>query len=354
MATFGSRTTATFGDQHVSGYSTRSKAKRAPLSSITNDGATARSGGRKAHKIKVRTTPSRPTQEVVDDDYTMMSIDVALMPAGVVDIDADVADPQQCAAYAQDIHGYMMRLEGRWHPNPGYMSTQSHVTPAMRGILIDWLIEVHLRFELLPETLFLTTLVIDRYLSNTPNVERSKLQLVGVTAMLLASKYEEMWPPEIADFVYMTDNAYEKSEIIAMEGKMLATLSFALGNPLPTQFLQRYAKAVGASDMTVSIANYVMELSTTSYEMVSYKPSTLAATALSIASQITGQKCDPVSLEYYSTYNSDQLGPCNRALQTVLKATPDSKLQATQKKFRKQKFGLIGTREDVSRYIASL
>jgi len=284
----------------------------------------------------------------------MMSIDGPVLPAGVPDIDAGVIDPQCCPQYAQDIHGYMLQHEGRWQPNPGYMSTQEFVTPAMRGILVDWLIEVHLRFELLPETLFLTTLVIDRYLSNTPNVERSKLQLVGVTAMLLASKYEEMWPPEIADFVYMTDNAYEKGEIIAMEGKMLAQLSFALGNPLPTQFLQRYAKAVGASDMTVSIANYVMELSTVSYDMVAYKPSTLASTALMIASQITGQKCCPKALEYYSTYNPDQLNPCMLQLKDVLKKAPESKLRATQKKYRKEKYQLISQREDVNRYIARL
>jgi cyclin B len=154
--------------------------------------------------------------------------------------------------------------------------------------------------------------------------------------------------------VYMTDNAYEKGEIIAMEGEMLSTLSYALGNPLPTQFLQRYAKAVEASDMTVAIANYVMELSTVSYEMVAYKPSTLAATALVVASQITAQECCPKALEYYSTYSMDQLSPCMRQLQCVLKQAPESKLRATIKKFKKEKYQLISQREDVNKYILSL
>jgi cyclin B len=86
----------------------------------------------------------------------------------------------------------------------------------MRAILIDWLIEVHLKFKLLPETLFLTINLIDRYLEKQA-IPRTKLQLVGVTAMLISSKYEEIYAPEVRDFVYITDKAYTKEEILAME-----------------------------------------------------------------------------------------------------------------------------------------
>lgn len=86
----------------------------------------------------------------------------------------------------------------------------------MRAILIDWLIEVHLKFKLLPETLFLTINLIDRYLEKTV-IPRTKLQLVGVTSMLISSKYEEIYAPEVRDFVYITDKAYSKEEILAME-----------------------------------------------------------------------------------------------------------------------------------------
>lgn len=87
-----------------------------------------------------------------------------------------------------------------------YMKQQSDINEKMRGILVDWLIEVHLKFKLLPETLYLTVSTIDRYLS-LADVHRSKLQLVGVTAMLIACKYEEIYPPEVRDFVYITDKA---------------------------------------------------------------------------------------------------------------------------------------------------
>ena len=102
------------------------------------------------------------------------------------------------------------------------MSTvQTDVNEKMRAILVDWLIEVHNKFKLLPETLFLTVNLIDRYLEKC-DVVRTKLQLVGVTAMLIACKYEEIYAPEVRDFVYITDKAYTKEEILDQEHLMLA------------------------------------------------------------------------------------------------------------------------------------
>jgi cyclin B len=83
----------------------------------------------------------------------------------------------------------------------------------MRAILVDWLIEVHYKFKLMPETLFLTMNLIDRFLERS-DVLRTKLQLVGVTAMLIACKYEEIYAPEVRDFVYITDKAYTREEIL--------------------------------------------------------------------------------------------------------------------------------------------
>ena len=72
---------------------------------------------------------------------------------------------------------------------------------------------------------------------------KADLQLVGVSAMLLASKYEEMYAPEIGDFVYITDNTYSKAEIRKMEAKIFKTLNFSVGKPLCLHFLRRNSKA---------------------------------------------------------------------------------------------------------------
>ena len=76
------------------------------------------------------------------------------------------------------------------------MDMQTDINPKMRAILLDWLVEVHGKFELMPETLYLTISIIDRFLS-TQIVPRREVQLVGITSMLLACKYEEIWAPEV-------------------------------------------------------------------------------------------------------------------------------------------------------------
>jgi len=104
---------------------------------------------------------------------------------------------------------FLKETEHEAVPCFGFMDFQEDINEKMRAILVDWLVEVHLKFKLLPETLYLTVNLIDRYLCKE-QVHRSKLQLVGVTAMLIASKYEEIYPPIVKDFVYITDNAYTK------------------------------------------------------------------------------------------------------------------------------------------------
>lgn len=159
------------------------------------------------------------------------------------------------------------------------MKSQTDISEKMRSILVDWLIEVHLKFKLIPETLYLTVNLIDRYLERE-HVQRSKLQLVGVTAMLIASKYEEIYAPIVKDFVYITDNAYTKEEILAMERKMLAVLDFDIQTVSPLRFLERYDKVVGGDEFMFNMGKYLIELSLVQYRMNQFSPSEIAASAL--------------------------------------------------------------------------
>lgn len=119
----------------------------------------------------------------------------------------------------------MKSVEGGTLSNQAYMRKQQDINESMRAILVDWLIDVHLKFKLLPETLFLTVNLIDRYLSLKP-MARGKLQLLGVAALLISTKYEEIYPPTCKDMVYITDNAYSKEDILAMESNVLIALDF--------------------------------------------------------------------------------------------------------------------------------
>ena len=94
---------------------------------------------------------------------------------------------------------------------------------------------------MVPETLYLTVHIIDRFLAEK-QVRRSKLQLVGVSALLVASKYEEIYPPELRDLVYITDRAYNKQEILEMENQICVTLDYNLTMPTTHSFLCRFLK----------------------------------------------------------------------------------------------------------------
>lgn len=141
-----------------------------------------------------------------------------------------------------------MQNESRVHD---YMGSQPEINEKMRAILIDWLIEVHNKFELLKETLYLTINIVDRFLAST-NVSRKELQLVGISAMLMASKYEEIWAPEVNDFVCISDRAYTHDQVLKMEKRILGKLEWSLTVPTPYVFLVRFIKASSIPDSNVS------------------------------------------------------------------------------------------------------
>lgn len=123
-----------------------------------------------------------------------------------------------------------------------YMSSQPEINEKMRAILVDWLIEIHNKFELMPETLYLTINIIDRFLS-VKSVPRRELQLLGMGALFTASKYEEIWAPEVNDFVCIADRAYSHEQVLAMEKTILGKLEWTLTVPTHYVFLVRFIKA---------------------------------------------------------------------------------------------------------------
>jgi G2/mitotic-specific cyclin-B, other len=167
-------------------------------------------------------------------------------------------------------------------------TVQTDINEKMRAILVDWLIEVHYKFKLLPETLFLTINLIDRYLERA-DVQRTRLQLVGVTAMLIACKFEEIYAPEVRDFVYITDKAYTREEILQMEYSMLSTLDFNITSASSLRFLERFAKISNASTQQFFMARYLIELPLIEYRMLKHNPSIQAASALYLAKKILPQ-----------------------------------------------------------------
>lgn len=268
-----------------------------------------------------------------------------MLPSNVVDIDKDDSDnPQLVSEYVNDIYEYMRSLERELNVRPRYLDGME-INGRMRAILVDWLVQVHLRFHLLQETLYLTIGIIDRFLQvckeKEQQVSRSKLQLVGVTAMLVASKYEEMYAPEIADFVYITDNAYSKADIRKMECIILKTLDFNLGRPLPLHFLRRNSKAGEVDANKHTLAKYLMELTITDYDMVHYHPSQIAAASLCLSMMTLDQQEQRKwtdTLSYYSKYTEHELQPIMQRMAHLVTKAGTGKLTAIKTKYQSSKF----------------
>ena len=123
----------------------------------------------------------------------------------------------------------------------------------MRAILVDWIISVHAKFKLLPETLYLTINLIDRYFCIF-NIRKSDVQLVGVAALLIGTKYEEIYPPTVKDFIYLTDNTYSRAQILSMEQSILFHLQFEIQQTSSYRFLERYSKIAKADSPTFYLA----------------------------------------------------------------------------------------------------
>lgn len=100
-------------------------------------------------------------------------------------------------------------------PNPDYVKSQTEITWEIREVLVDWLLQVHLRYHMLPETLWIAVNIFDRFLTKR-SVSLGKVQLVGVVALFIAVKYEEILAPTIDEFVALTKSGYSKEETIPL------------------------------------------------------------------------------------------------------------------------------------------
>lgn len=220
------------------------------------------------------------TEDAVEEAQSDETYDI------VADLDAeDLDDPSMCAEYVREIFDYYRALEDVTAPNPTYMDHQDDLEWKMRGILIDWLIEVHTRFRLLPETLFLAVNIVDRFLSQKV-VPLDKLQLVGITAMFIASKYEEVLSPHVGNFVHVADDGFTVDEVLSAERYTLSTLKYDLSYPNPMNFLRRISKADNYDIQTRTLGKYFMEISLVDHRFLEFKQSHVAAAAMYLARMI--------------------------------------------------------------------
>ncbi|XP_007236731.3 G2/mitotic-specific cyclin-B1 isoform X2 [Astyanax mexicanus] len=291
------------------------------------------------NEVQLLSEPSSPvpmeTSGCAPEDLCQAFSDVLL---NIKDVDADDYDnPMLCSEYVKDIYKYLRQLEADQAVRPRYLEGRE-VTGNMRAILIDWLVQVQIKFRLLQETMYMTVAIIDRFLQDHP-VPKKRLQLVGVTAMFIASKYEEMYPPEIADFAFVTDRAYTTAEIRDMEMTILRVLKFSFGRPLPLQFLRRASKIGEVTAEHHTLAKYFVELTMVDYDMVHFAPSQVASAAFALMLKVFNCGEWTPTLQFYMGYAEDSLIPVMQHIaKNVVKVNEGlSKHLAVKNKYSSQK-----------------
>nr|CAD1830625.1 unnamed protein product [Ananas comosus var. bracteatus] len=266
-------------------------------------------------------------EEMVSTELKEIEMEDLEEDTTVPDIDSfDSKNPLAVVDYVEDIYNFYRKDENSGCVSPNYMANQFDINEKMRAILIDWLIEartinVHYKFELMDETLFLTVNIIDRFLARQ-NVVRKKLQLVGVTAMLLACKYEEVTVPVVEDLILISgprihakrrefDCQHTAVQDVTQSDKKLELLSF-----------------------------FIVELCLVEYDMLKFRPSLLAAAAVYTAQcAIKGYKHWDRSCEMHTRYSEDQLLECSKIMVEFHKKAGQGRLTGVHRKYSTFKFG---------------
>ncbi|KAB1216869.1 putative cyclin-B3-1 [Morella rubra] len=245
----------------------------------------------------------------------------------------------EVAEYIDEIYQYYWVTEAHNPSLANYMSIQTEVTAHVRGILINWLIEVHFKFDLMQETLYLMVTLLDRYLSQA-TIKKNDMQLVGLTALLLASKYEDFWHPRIKDLISISAEPYTREQMLGMERLILKQLKFRLNVPTPYVFMLRFLKAAQSDTKSLCqlehLGFYLIELCLIEYEALKFKPSLLCASAIYVARcTLHMTPAWTPLLCKHARYEESQLRDCAEMILRFHKAAGTGQLKVTYEKYKK-------------------
>ena len=252
-------------------------------------------------------------------------------------------NPQKVEEYLEDIYSHLKSIDNINLPMKDYMKiVQKDINEKMRTKLLDWLINVHSSFKLLPETLFLTINIIDKYLSKI-SIKRKYLQLLGITSMFIASKYEDIYPPEIKDFIFMTNNSYSKEELIKLESDILDKIEFNLTFPTTLRFLEIFKEFLNLKEIDYFRCRYFIEIALFDYKCCHFSTRLIAASSIILNQKINiskNKKYIDNNLLKTIEYDLEQLTPCLLCLINAINQmmNPNNKYSSIRRKFEKEEF----------------
>lgn len=204
----------------------------------------------------------------------------------------------------------MLKEEVAAMVDPNYLQkVQTEIKDTSRAFLIEWIIDVHRKFRLTAECLYVATYIIDQFLSRKC-ILKSELHLLGVTTLFVAAKYEEIYPPQLRDFLAVSENKFSRKQVLKMEQDILHTLDWNVTSPSSYRFLQRYRRMsdVVNDDEVFFYAQYIQEVQLLDASLLRFKQSEVAAASLILAcKQLKKINCWNDDLVKFSGYTPEQL-----------------------------------------------
>jgi len=163
---------------------------------------------------------------------------------------------------------------------------QTEIKDTSRAFLLEWIVDVHRKFRLQPESLYVTAHLIDQYLSRV-QVMKNQLHLLGVGALLISTKYEEIYPPDLRDLLAVSENKFSREQVLTMEQSILHALNFKVTSPSAYRFLERFRRLEDTFDdkEVFFFAQYIQEVAMLDASLLKFTPSQIAAASLILSTK---------------------------------------------------------------------
>jgi G2/mitotic-specific cyclin-B, other len=241
--------------------------------------------------------------------------------------------------YSSEIIINLKQEECLYEQPKDFIKNQHEVNSNSRGILISWLVSIHRYLKLLQETFYISVSIVDRYLSKK-SITKYQLQLLGVTSLFLAAKYEEIYPPEFSKFLKVTENCYSKAQIVLMEKEILKALDFKLTVPTPWVFYQKFCESGGLTRTENFMGQYILELSQLEIHIQKYKPSIKAASAIFIAQKYI-RKENSWRMQNITGYGEQDFKECFQDMNALIQIARFNPLKSIREKYSSQEFDAV-------------
>lgn len=261
---------------------------------------------------------------------TPILLSLPLAPASLPPV--DLPNPQEVVEFQDAIMSYLRARDAASQVDPFYMNQQLDITPKMRSILVDWLVDVHIKFKLLPQTIFMTVNLIDRFLA-VFQTTRQQLQLVGITCLMIICKFEEIYPPLLKDYVAVCDNAYTRDQILEMESTVIQTLNFDVSRISCLAFLDQLQLRAQLEPRALIFARYILENSLFDLNSLRHSNLTLVAGSIFLVNKIFKRGNWKASFEALTGVPEVTAKACAKDLFSTMQKMETVNLTALKRKF---------------------